>query len=147
MKAELKRTRPGAILVGLPEDILKKLNLTVEDEMDVIYNDDGSNSFTIKKHVEDIKPVKQVYLIETLSVFRHQFLVEVPRTKKRTHSQMKDFIERQIAEGNFSDVSQEHLSEKIIEINTTTLKTATEYLMSRDESLSEEIISRHVNRI
>lgn len=96
--------------IQLPDELMKEAGWNLGDDIEWIDNKDGS--WTMKK-VED----KEWVLVETVQMFRHRYMCEVPKGKAEwaldtvTMDEAKEF-------------SQEHLGETIVSHRTLTLQEA-----------------------
>lgn len=102
----------GDTFIELPDDLMIKAGWNVGDDIEWIDNKDGS--WTMKK-----KEDKEWVLVETVQMFRHCYMCEVPKGKTEwaldtvTMEEAKEF-------------SQQHLGETIVSYRTLTMKEALE---------------------
>ena len=99
--------------IELPDDLIKEAGWNLGDNIEWIDNKDGS--WTMKK-----KEDKEWVLVETVQMFRHRYMCEVPKGKSEwaldtvTLDEAKEF-------------SQQHLGETIVSHRTLTIKEALEF--------------------
>lgn len=102
----------GDTFIELPNDLMIEAGWNLGDNIEWIDNKDGS--WTMKK-----KEDKEWVLVETVQMFRHRYMCEVPRGKAEwaldtvTMDEAKEF-------------SQQHLGETIVSHRTLTMKEALE---------------------
>ncbi len=102
----------GDTFIELPDDLMIEAGWNLGDDIEWIDNKDGS--WTMKK-----KENKQWVLVETVQMFRHRYMCEVPKGKAEwaldtvTMEEAKEF-------------SQQHLGETIVSHRTLTMEEALE---------------------
>lgn len=102
----------GDTFIELPDDLMIEAGWNLGDDIEWIDNKDGS--WTMKK-----KENKQWVLVETVQMFRHRYVCEVPKGKAEwaldtvTMEEAKEF-------------SQQHLGETIVSHRTLTMEEALE---------------------
>jgi len=102
----------GDTFIELPDDLMIEAGWNLGDDIEWIDNKDGS--WTMKK-----KEDKEWVLVETVQMFRHRYMCEVPRGKAEwaldtvTMDEAKEF-------------SQQHLGETIVSYRSLTMKEALE---------------------
>lgn len=102
----------GDTFIQLPDDLMIEAGWNLGDVIEWIDNKDGS--WTMKK-----KEDKEWVLVETVQMFRHRYMCEVPRGKTEwaldtvTMDEAKEF-------------SQQHLGETIVSYRSLTMKEALE---------------------
>lgn len=96
---DVKHTEDGDAFIELPEEVLKETGWKAGDDIEWKDNEDGSFTLTASD--------KEWVLVETVSMFRHRYMVQVPKGKSEwaldtvTMEEAKEF-------------SQEHISEQIV---------------------------------
>lgn len=96
---EVQENSDGELFIELNDDILDAAGLQVGDAIDWIDNGDGS--YTLQK-----KATEWV-LVETVSIFRQRYMVQVPIGKS-------DWALDTVVCENAKEFSQEHLDETIV---------------------------------
>lgn len=89
----------GEMILPLGDEICSEMGLKVGDSVEWIDNGDGS--WTIKKKETEL------VLVETISTFRHRYVVEVPKGKSEWA------LDTVVCE-EAKEMSQEHIGEQIV---------------------------------
>ena len=100
MIVTLEKDENGDLVLPLSDELMKQLGWEIGDTIEWIDNKDGTWSMR-KKEVE-----KELVLVETISLFRMRYVVEVPKGKKEW---ALDTVTLQEAE----EMSQYHVGEDI----------------------------------
>ena len=100
-------------IIELPDDLMAAAGWSVGDDIEWIDNKDGS--WTMKKIERSNK--KEWVLVETVQLFRHRYMCEVPKGKA---SWALDTVTMDEAK----EFSQEHLGETITSHRTISLEEA-----------------------
>lgn len=124
------------LILPLNDELLSQLDLKVGDTVVWKDNGDGSFSFSKKQQQEETELV----LVETISTFRHRYVVEVPKGKK-------EWALDTVTCEEVNEFSQEHIGESIVShrvISTDEYHVLfdedNEYLKSWDKDLKESFI-------
>jgi hypothetical protein len=96
---EVKEDDDNNLYIELPDELLKQVGWEINDSLTWTDNKDGS--FTLSK-----KNTKWV-LVETISTFRHRYVVEVPENKI-------DWASDTVVCNDAKEFSQKHLDETIV---------------------------------
>ena len=110
---DVKYDKDGEAFIELPEEIQTQLNLKVGDEMVWNDNKDGSWSLTKKKK-------NKLVLVETISTFKHQYVVEVPEDGEDEWALDTVVMEEAV------EFSQKHLDETVFSHRVVTEQEALE---------------------
>lgn len=102
---KIEETSSGELFVTLPETLMAELGWDTGDRIEWIDNKDGS--WSIKKVDTEF------VLVETVSTFRHQYVVEVPRGKA-------EWALDTVVMGEADEFSQGHVDENIFSYRTVT---------------------------
>jgi len=100
--AQVQEDEQGELVIQIPQEMLDELNWETGDKLKWVDNYNGT--FTLTKL--PMRP-RKLALVETVSVFRHRYVVEVPEGKL---SWAEDTVVSEEAE----EFSQKHLEETIV---------------------------------
>ena len=106
----------GDLILPLNDDILEQTGWKTGDSIDWIDNKDGS--WTMKK-IET-----QWVLVETVSMFRERYMVEVPVGVDRYGKDKAEWALDTVTMGEAKEFSQEHLGETIVTHHVVTKEDA-----------------------
>jgi hypothetical protein len=106
----------GDLILPLNNDILEQTGWKTGDSIDWIDNRDGS--WTMKK-IET-----QWVLVETVSMFRERYMVEVPVGVDRYGKDKAEWALDTVTMGEAKEFSQEHLGETIVTHHVVTKEDA-----------------------
>ena len=106
----------GDLILPLNDDILAETGWKTGDTIDWIDNKDGS--WTMKK-IET-----QWVLVETVSMFRERYMVEVPVGVDKYGKDKADWALDTVTMGEAKEFSQEHLGETIVSHRVVTREEA-----------------------
>lgn len=99
---EVLKDEMGELILPLPEELLKKVKWEIGDKLS--WEKGDNNSYILKKNE---KSGRQLVLVETISVFRHRYVVETPVGKD-------DWALDTIVCDEAEELSQKHLDENIV---------------------------------
>ena len=111
-----KDPETGDLILPLNDDILEQTGWKTGDSIDWIDNKDGS--WTMKK-IET-----QWVLVETVSMFRERYMVEVPVGVDRYGKDKAEWALDTVTMGEAKEFSQEHLGETIVTHHVVTKEDA-----------------------
>jgi bifunctional DNA-binding transcriptional regulator/antitoxin component of YhaV-PrlF toxin-antitoxin module len=100
---EVLTNENGDTIVQFPNSLIEELGWGEGDDLEWIVNDDGTVT-VIKKESE---PEKEWVLVETVQMFRHRYVVQVPNGKK-------DYALDTVTLNQAKEFSQLHLGETIV---------------------------------
>ena len=106
----------GDLILPLNDDILEQTGWKTGDSIDWIDNKDGS--WTMKK-IET-----QWVLVETVSMFRERYMVEVPVGVDRYGKDKAEWALDTVTMGEAKEFSQEHLGQTIVSHHVVTEEEA-----------------------
>ena len=116
MIVHLEKDKNGDLILPLSDELCEHLGVQVGD--DVKWTDNGDGTWSITKAEQETELV----LVETMSTFKHTYVVRVPKGKAEW---ALDSVVMQEAE----EMSQEHITESIFSHRTITKE---EYLKEFD---------------
>lgn len=118
MIVKLLTDESGNIVLPLNDELCVSMNFNLGDEISLTL--DGVGGFIIGK----VKSETELVMVETVSVFRHTYVVEVPKGKK-------EWALDSVVMEDVREISQEHIAENI----------ASHRIVSRQEALEHAQVS------
>jgi len=113
----IKDPETGELILPLSDEIFKDLGWEIGDTIQWIDNKDGS--WTMKK-VEET----QLVLVETVSMFRKRYMIEVPVGKDEQGNDKSLWALDTVTCNDAKEFSQEHLDETIVSHRVVSRKEA-----------------------
>ncbi len=99
---ELEEDENGELILPLPDDLLKEMNWKEGDQLN--FTDNKNGSFSMTKIEQETKFV----MVETVSMFRMRYVVEIPKDKPN------DWALDTVSMEEAAEFSQKHIAEDII---------------------------------